>query len=317
MNSIIELINQSGTVAILGHDREDADSVGSCYAVKEALVAMGKNVECYFSEEPEKRLGFMGKEYTVFDETCVPCVDLCLCLDCADLSRTGKRKAIFASAKNTACIDHHETNPGFADANWIDGSSPATGEMIYKLLDAMGVVITRSIARNLYAAISSDTGSFKYSNVRPETLRITAELLKLDIGHAEIARYLYDTEPLALMHFKGRVMESVEQYFGGKLNIVCAHQALLDEFSLKEKDTGDIVNIPRAVEGCEIAVSLRETGERIKMSFRSNGKYNVSKLAAIFGGGGHNMAAGADQKGKTLLEVKEAVIKACEEVLNG
>ncbi len=317
MNSIIELISGAKTIAILGHDREDADSVGSCYAIKLALSGMGKDAECYFSDVPEHRLAFMGREYKIFDENHIPCADLCLCLDCADLSRIGRRKAIFDAAKNTACIDHHETNPGFAMANWIDGEAPATGEMVYELLMAMGVSLDRDIARNLYAAISSDTGSFKYSNVRPKTLEITAELLKLKIDHAEIARYLYDTEPLALVHFKGRIMESVEQYFSGKLNIVCANQALLDEFGLKEKDTGDIVNIPRAVEGCEIAVSLRETGDRIKMSFRSNGKYNVSQIAAKFGGGGHDMAAGADQKGKSLLEVKDAVIKVCEEVLNG
>lgn len=317
MNNLIDLIKKADTIAILGHDSEDADSVGSCYALKVALVSIGKKAECYFSDIPELRLAFMGQNYVLFDEKNVPEADLCLCVDCADILRLGKRKAIFDNTKHTACVDHHETNAGFAEVNYIDEKAPAAGEIIYELLSEMGVRISCEIAKNLYTAISSDTGSFKYSNVRPRTMEIVSELLKLDIDHAKIARYLYDTEPLSVMKFKGEIMNNIEQYFEGKLNIVIATTELLSKYSVKEKDSGDIVNIPRAVEGCEIAVSVRETDEKIKISFRSNGKYNVSEIAGHFGGGGHAMAAGATQFGKTIEDVKKEVIKVCEEVLNG
>ena len=112
-------------------------------------------------------------------------------------------------------------------------------------------------------------------------------------------------------------MNNLEQYFDGKLNIVLAPDSLISEYGIEEKDTGDIVNIPRSVAGCEIAVSIREAKEKNKISFRSNGKYDVSKLAEKFGGGGHIMAAGAAFRTKTIEQVKEEVIKYCEEIFNG
>ncbi len=317
MNKIIDLIKQANSVVILSHDSEDADAVGSSFAMRLALLGMGKEVRCIFSEVPEERIRFLGEDYTVFDENDIPKADLCLCLDCGDVKRIGKRKTIFDVAEKTACIDHHFTNIGFCDADYIDEKAPATGEILYNLFTKMGVTITRDIARQLYAAISSDTGSFKYSNVRPETFVIASELIKMDIDHAEIARKLFDTESLGVIKFKGYLMNNMEQYFDGKLNIVCATESLLKEYGIEEKDTGDIVNIPRGVKGCEIAVSIRETPEKKKISFRSNGKYHVSVLAEKFGGGGHIMASGAAVRSKTVEEIKEEVIKYCEEIFNG
>lgn len=317
MNKVIDLIKQANSVVILSHDSEDADAVGSSFAMRLALLGMGKDAKCIFSEIPEERIGFLGDDYTVFDENDIPKADLCLCLDCGDVQRIGKRKAIFDKAEKTACIDHHHTNVGFCDADFIDSKAPATGEILYNIFREMGVTITKDIARQLYAAISSDTGSFKYSNVRPETLIIASELIKMDIDHAGIARKLFDTESLGVIKFKGYLMNNMEQYFDGKLNIVCAKDSLLKEYGIEEKDTGDIVNIPRSVKGCEIAVSIRETPEKKKISFRSNGKFDVSSLAEKFGGGGHIMAAGAAVRSKSVETIKEEVIKYCEEIFNG
>ena len=316
MEKVIKLINDAKSIAILAHDNEDADAIGSSYALRLALISVGKKVDVYLSEDIINYLSFMGRDYLLLGED-VPEYDLCLCLDCADIFRIGERKAIFDKAKTTACIDHHETNDGFADANYVEAKAPATGEIIYKLLGEMGISVNSEIAKNLYAAISTDTGSFQYSNVRPETMNIIAELLKLDIDHAEINRLLYDTKELGVIRFKGRLMENIRQYLGGRLNVVCVRSDELAEFGVAERDANDVVNIPRAVKGCEIAVSIREAGSKIKLSFRSNGKYSVSKIAEHFGGGGHAMAASAAQSGKTIDEVLLEVVKVCEDVING
>lgn len=317
MDKIIKLINNSKTVAILAHDSEDADAVGSSYALKLVLLELGKDAECYFSARPEMHLEFLGENYKLLDEDNLPEVDLCICLDSADFSRIGSRKVIFDAAKHTALIDHHATNTGFAEENYIDSLAPATGEILYTLFEKMDIKMNAEVAKNLYSAISADTGSFKYSNVRPHTMEIVAKLLTYNINHSEIARKLFDDEPIETIKFKGFVMQNIEQYFDNKLNLVAVRKAEFEKFGVKERDTGDIVNIPRAVLGCEIAVSIRETSEKIKISFRSNGKYDVSALAQKFGGGGHKMAAGAIQKNKTLDEVKNEIIKVCEEVFNG
>lgn len=317
MKSVIELIKKSESIVILAHDNEDADAIGSSYAMKQALSSMGKKVTVYLSCDIINYLSFMGKDYSLLDEENIPTADLCLCLDCADVDRIGKRKAIFDKARHTACIDHHRTNPGFAEVNYVEADAPATGEIIYNMLMEMGATITQEIAKNLYAAISTDTGSFQYSNVRPSTMLIIAELLKKDIDHAEIARLLYDTQEIGVIKFKGHLMQNIQSCAGGKLGIVCVRKSELSEFGISERDANDVVNIPRAVKGCEIAVSIREDVDKIKLSFRSNGKYSVSEIAEHFGGGGHAMAAGAAQSGKSLDEVMEEVIRVCEEVING
>lgn len=317
MDKVIDLIKKSNNVVILAHDNEDADALGSSFAMRLALLDMGKTALCVLSEAPEERLCFLGDDYAIFDENNIPKADLVICLDCGDVKRIGKRKAIFDLADKTVCIDHHFTNEGFCDACFVDSKAPATGEILYDLFCKMGVEITTEIAKYLYAAISSDTGSFKYSNVRPETFLAASELIKKGIDHAEIARKLFDTESLNAIKFKGYLMNNSEQYFDGRLCIVSATGEIMEKYKVLEKETGDIVNIPRSVKGCEIAVSIRETEDKIKLSFRSNGKYNVADIAAKFGGGGHIMASGATVCGKTLNEVKQEIISCVEEILNG
>ena len=317
IDAVIELINNSQKIVILPHDSEDADAVGSSYAMKLVLESMGKNAVCCFSRSIEHRLEFMGSDYILQDEAEKYAYDLCLCLDCGDINRLGSRVSLLNSAKHTVSIDHHETNTMFAEKNIVDANSAATGEILFELFEAMAIKMTAQVAANLYTAISSDSGSFKYSNVSAKTMQIAAKLLEYDIHHADIARKLYDTETVPVMRFKGALMNNIEQYFGGKLCLVAITKAMLDRYCVEERDIGDAVNIARSAEGCSIAVSVRETDEKIKISFRSNGEHSVSEIAAKFGGGGHKMAAGAAQKGKSLEQVKAEVIKACEEVLNG
>lgn len=315
-NKISKMISYAESIVILAHDNEDADAIGSCNAFRGALLTMGRNAVCIFSDEPEQRLSFMAEDYRVYDGKSDE-YELCICLDCAELSRLGARKEIFDKAKQTICIDHHITNMGFADINIINANAAATGEILYEVFCDIGIAMNQDIAKNLYAAISSDSGSFKYSNVSPKTLEIASQLLKYDIKHDEIARALYDTETPQMLRFKGKLMNSIKSFSDGKICMVYAPRELLEEYSVNDKDTGDIVNIPRTAVGCEIAVSIREYSDKIKVSFRSNGKYDVAEIAAKIGGGGHKMAAGASIFGKSMQDAEELVLKICEEAING
>ena len=316
MNKAAELILKSNKICIMGHEDEDPDSVGSCFAMRFALLKLGKEARCFFSAPLEIHTKFMGSDYSVFDENTDYSADLCICLDCADIRRLGARIKLFESAKNTLSIDHHETNTRFADVNIVDGKASAAAEILYDLFTFLGIELDLNIAKNLYAAISADTGSFKYSNVTEKTMRIGAELIKTGIDHAEIARLLHDTDPISVIKCKAEIMQSIECYFGGRLVLVSAGNELFEKYGITERDSGDIVNIARAAQGCEIAVSLRETHGKVKISLRSNGKISVSNIAEKFDGGGHTKAAGAKVIGKTAEEVKKEVIEACGEVLN-
>lgn len=316
MNKLKALIENAQTIAILGHISEDADSVGSCLAMCEALKNLGKAAVLYLSEPLEKRLSFIDEEMTVYSGEAKE-YDLVICIDCGDIGRLGARRAIFDKAAHTANIDHHYTNTNFAEYNLVDADASAAGEILYPLFKKLGFEITASMAKNLYMAIASDTGSFKYSNVKPQTFEIAAALISHGIDHAEISRRLFDTESLEMLRFRGYLMHRVECFANGRLALVSVDEETFARFGISEKDMGDIVNIPRVVEGVSAAVALRCTADgRIKVSFRSNGGINVGEIALKFGGGGHEMAAGATLT-LSLDEAKQQVIQAVEEVLNG
>lgn len=315
MKKLAEIIEKSQSIVILGHISEDADSVGSSLAMKYALDNLGKDADVILSAPLEKRLEFINAEF-LYPADAKGQYDLCICLDCADMERLGERKTIFETAKNTALIDHHMTNQGFAELNYIVPDASATGEILYDVFGQIGAEVDRRVAEALFIAIASDTGSFKYSNVSPKTMRIAADLLEKDIDNAYISRMLFDTETEKAMHFKGELMSRVETYYDGRLSLIAVRNEEFENSGVAEKDMGDIVNIPRMVQGAEIAVSVRETKDRIKLSFRSNGKYDVGTLAQNFGGGGHKMASGASAINMTFDEVKDKVTKVCGELFN-
>lgn len=313
MDAVIEAIRQSKRAAVIAHISEDPDALGSCFAMTAALRGMGNEAVCYLSEKPEQGLGFIGGDYTVYHENAFPGHDLCICLDCGDRERLGSRIRLFREAGCSVNIDHHYTNDLFADFNYVDGKAAATGEILYQLFRKMNIVLTDEIARYLYIAIAADTGCFKYSNVSPDTLRITADLLEYDIHHADITRLLFDTESIAVMKLKGALMSNIHSYCDGKVNIICVDEKMFTRYGVDE-GRGDLVNIPRRVENTEVAVCVKRHKDKVKISFRSNGRINVAEIAEQFGGGGHAMAAGATAEG-ALAEIEKKVAALCAEAI--
>lgn len=315
MRKIAEKIKSAQNIVMLTHISEDADAIGSSFALTDALSSFGKNVTLVLSDKPEDRLQFLECDYEVYEEGMAPSQDLVLCLDSADIKRLGAR-AVFLEKSESVSIDHHYTNTRYADINYVDGDASSTGELIFMLLKEMNLPVTKRIAEFLYISISGDTGSFKYSCASSRTMRIVADLMDTGIDHAELSRRLHETEKIETVLLKGHIMSQIKSYYEGKLRIVVLDKDIFEKFGVDEKNVGDVVNIPRMVEGTEIAVSIRETEEKIKISFRSNGKYNVSDVAAVFGGGGHVMAAGAAVKNGTLKEVEEKIVSAVGEYIN-
>lgn len=315
MKEIAGKIKKAENIVITAHISEDADAIGSSFALTTALRNAGKNVTLILSDFPEDKLQFLECEYVIYKDGMEPVQDLMVCLDSADLGRLGDR-AVLLKRSESVSIDHHYTNTKYADINYVDGDASSTGELVFMLLKKMDLPITKEIAEFLYISISGDTGSFKYSCASSKTMRTAADLMETGIDHAELSRRLHETEKIETVLLKGHIMSNIKSYYGGKLRMVVLDKDIFEKFGVEEKNAGDVVNIPRMVEGTEIAVSVRETPEKIKLSFRSNGKYNVSDIAALFGGGGHVMAAGAAVKNKTLKEVEEEIVNAVGEYIN-
>lgn len=312
MDKVIKKITAAQSAAILPHINEDADALGSCFAMAAALRAMGKTAVVYVSDEIEKRLSFMGDDYELYIPGQEHQHDLCICLDCGDIGRLGARRGLFERVGQTVNVDHHYSNTCFADENYIEGDASSTGEILYRLLMAMGAEITPEIARQLYTAICSDTGCFKYSNTSAKTMRTAAELLELGVDNAEITRLLFDCESLAAVQLKAEATEHMESFLNGKLRIITMTEEMCKRYDISIADAPALVDIPRMIEGTEIAVCLKEQADGVRMSFRSNGDWDVSKVAEAMGGGGHRKAAGCRIEEISLDEIKERVIKECE-----
>ena len=315
MQKIIKMINDAENIVILSHIDEDADAFGSSLAMQEMLRNKGKKV-CYYLEKPiERKLSFLSDDYMVYSEN--KHFDLAICLDSGDLTRLGKRAELLKNADKTICIDHHYTNIGYCDVNLIDGDASSTSEMIYDLLIEMKAEITKSMAIMLYCGIMGDTGCLKYGCTTAKTAFVISKLMEFGFDHAYYCRRIFDLDPVELVKLRGYVMNNLESYRNGEVTLGWVDTKILEQFGVDECDTGNIVNIPRSVEGTQIAVFIKKTDEKVKISLRSNGKYNVGEVAQKLGGGGHEMAAGASVGDISIEEAKDKLLKAIGEVIDG
>ncbi len=315
MQAVTDKIMKAKSAAVLPHVNEDPDALASCFAFAKMMRKMGKKATVYVSGRIEKRLDFIGTDYVIYTEGMECNHDLCVCLDCGDLDRIAKRKAIFNEINNSVNIDHHFTNTNFADANYVDGKASATSEILFELFGKMNVEIDDDIARDLYTAICSDTGCFKFSSVTPKTMRTAAKLLEYNFDHAEVARLLFDCESLAAAKLKAEITEGIKSYDGGKIELIVTDERIGEKYGIAKEDIPNLVDIPRRIEGAEIAVCIKKTDSGYRLNLRSNGMADVARVAMKFGGGGHVKAAGATLHFSTDEEAEKAVVEACMSAL--
>ena len=316
MQAVIDKIMEAKSEAVLTHLNEDPDTIGSCFAFAKVMRKLGKEATVYVNGRIESRLAFIGDDYVLYQEGMKHNHDLCACIDCGDLGRIAERKSLFEEINNSINIDHHLTNTNFADANYVDGKAAAAGEILYALFEKMGIELDNDIAKDLYTAICSDTGCFKYSNVTSKTMRTAANLLEYDFDHAEVARLLFDSESLAAAKLKAEITENIKEYADGKIKAVITDEKIGAKYGMGKEDIPNLVDIPRRIEGTEIAVCIKRTNNGFRLNLRSNGKADVAEVAMKFGGGGHIKAAGATLDFDSTEKAERAVIDACKRALD-
>ena len=310
MEQIIEIIKNTTSAVILPHISADADAIASCQAMRCALMSMGIPSVICVEEDVERRLDFIADGVVVYGDE-LPEYDTCIVLDCGDMGRVGKRRELVESANKVINIDHHKTNDGFGDASLVVPDASATGEVLYVLFKAMDIEFNRDIARYLYTAICSDTGGFAFSNVSSETFIIAADLISYDINHAEISRLLFDCVDIDEELLKAELVKRIKSYYDGRVRMVSVTNEFAKKFDLTPKCIEGTVDIPRRIRGTQIAVSLKEIPEGIRVSLRSNGDADVSRIALQFGGGGHTKAAGCTVGTDDIRKAEELIAQAC------
>ena len=321
-NSLITELNKADRIAILPHISADGDSLGSSFALGMALKKMNKQVVVFLEEPIPYIFDFLpGKELSrVYleerqDKDNVA-FDLVVALDTGSLDRLGKRVSVFNNARVTLNIDHHSTNSEFAQVNYVEMDVSSVGEIIYRLLKSMNIYIDKDIATCLYVSISTDTGGFRYSNTRPETHRIAAELIENDINVAEISQRVFETCSLEKVKLMAHAINSLQIYYNGKVAVIAITDEIIKSVGAREEDSEGLVNIGRSIQGIEVAVMLKENSDdTVKVNLRSNNYFDVAAVANFFSGGGHKRAAGCVIKA-SLEEAKAMLLDKIKSALD-
>lgn len=318
----LEGINKEFTgvkkAAIAGHIRPDGDCVGSCTGF---YLYLKQNMEQLGLEQVDVYLEPFGQEFNILsgvneikhtydaEET----YDLFISLDCSSPDRLGNAIRYFETAGRTICIDHHITNTRFADVNHVIADASSTCEVIFQLLDEK--LITKEIAELLYVGIVHDTGVFKHSNTSGRTMEIAAWLIRKGINFTKLVDETFFVKSYMQLQLLGRCLMESLLVLGGRVIVSSLSRRMLDFYEAGHSDLDGIIDQLRAVRGSEVAIFLYEQEPQVyKVSLRSNGKVDVSRIASIFGGGGHIKAAGCSMPG-TVQDVINNLLPHIEKQL--
>lgn len=309
-------------VCLTTHVNPDGDGLGSEVALAHLLQAQGLTVSiCNPSPTPE-RFAFLFEDLPGVDRSARAVVelrraDVIIVLDISELSRLGGlAETVEQRGVPVGCIDHH-VGPGKLPEGprLIDSTAAATGELIHRMAIELGWPITVPVARALYVALVTDTGSFRFSNTTPTTLRTAAHLLECGANPEEVYRDVYASGPVGRPRLLAEVLQTLVHEPGVGLTALTVPTGALERHGVEADDLDGAVEHARAIRGVRMALLFREiSAGRIKVSFRSVGSVDVAALARKFGGGGHTKAAGAAITG-AMDEVQAAVLTAAREWL--
>lgn len=312
-NELRQAIETHKRFVVVSHYRPDGDAIGSTLAMGMLLRAMGKQVTLWNEDPVPVRYAFLPEADSIqpIPPALPEDIDAFICVDSGNLSRLGPAAtARFKEAPFTINIDHHATNSLYADVNHVDGGCAACGLVLYYcFIREWGLPLTRPLAEVLYAAISTDTGSFQYPSTTPETMRIGAELLEAGVDVGDMNRRLYQEKPYSTFVVTRDVLNNMAVEENGMLSHYSMPAGRRAALGAGLDDTKDLVDIIRVLSGVKVAAIFEDMEDGvIRISLRSKDpRIDVSQVALQFGGGGHCLASGIRMKG-TLESCREKVL---------
>jgi phosphoesterase RecJ-like protein len=311
---IAEKIAKARTVAISSHVRPDADSIGSGLALCFMLEQLGK-APSYFNADrapyPVSKLPGYGR--IRIGQIHPQPFDLVILIEGGSEERTGQK-----GLQDYFCIniDHHAAVSGHAAIDWVVPGAAAVGELIYELGLELGVEFSRDIAFNLYAAIASDTGSFKYSNTTPGSLAIASDLARRGgFPPFEVSNLLFNSNPQEKIRMLTRVLSTLETALDERVAMIDFRRDFLKGLDLKDIETEDIIAIARSIDGVQVLLFFKEIADDyFRVSIRSRDNFSARRVAQAFQGGGHHHAAGFFYRGD-LASAKREIMRLIAEQL--
>lgn len=295
---------------LLTHVRPDGDTLGSAAALALALRGLGKTAHVAYNPGiTETYAGYMTGCYA--PEDFIP--EHIVAMDIATENLLPPALEQWRG-KSELCIDHHPSNEGYARETCLDATAAACGEIIYRICKELGVMDAQ-IAKQLYIAITTDCGCFVYNNTTPATHRIAAELMEYGDFWKQVNRNCFQTLSLKEIRLQNRLLESMQFYDDGALAVGAISLADLAEFEASQGDSEELASWANKIQGVKASATLRQLEERVwKVSLRTDGSLNATRVCALLGGGGHAAAAGASMFDVDEAEARAKVLEAIRTV---
>ncbi len=314
LEAIANVVATGQRFIVAAHVKPDGDSIGSQLALAFALRALGKQVRVISRDSvPEPLQAFPGVAEIEMRTDVDGEADAAFVLECSDLERTGLTGLDRFFLVN---IDHHPGSTAYGAVNWFDGHAAACGEMIFDVIERLGVPLSPEIATHLYVAILTDTGSFHYSSISPRTFDICRRLMEAGVDPVAVARTVYDGNTVGRLRLLGTVMSTLEVDATGRRAVIRLNHDAARASGGTADDTEGLANLPLTVPAIQAVAFIREADPgRMRVSFRSKGAVDVGAVASRLGGGGHKNAAGCTVTG-TLDEVRGLVLPMLDDAIS-
>lgn len=317
LDQIGRVLRENERFAVLSHIRPDGDALGSQLALALSLQQLGKKVRVWNEDGMLEKYSFLPRaDLLTKPPHAAEDVDVAIALDTAIQNRLGTAFTAVRSAKIWINIDHHLSNPGYGDLVHVDPTAPATGQIIFDLIKSQGFPFDREIAENLYAAISTDTGSFQYPKTSARTFEVAAELVCTGINVGQLSQQLYENYPRRRVELLRELLRTMRFERDGRVASFSLALKTAAELQVLPEDNEGLIDYLRAIRGVIVAVFFEELADgKVRVSMRSKSDaIDVCAICQKFGGGGHTLAAGARVRG-TLAEVERNVLEEICDVL--
>ena len=311
LHEIAGAISRVKRVVILSHVRPDCDAIGSQLALALSLQLLGKDVSAWNEDGLPDGFRFLRKSDLISPPPTEPQdFEVAIALDTASQQRLGNTLGAIRHADLWINIDHHASNPGYGDLVHIDTLAPATGQIVYEFLRTENLPLTHEGADALYAAISTDTGSFRYPNTMARTFEVAAELIKAGANAGAISNSLYESYPKRRVQLLGEILPQVSFDADDQIASMVLTNETKERLGTHPDEIDGLIDYVRCVDTVVVALLFEELPEgKIRLSARSkDNRIDVNKICGEFGGGGHPRAAGARIRG-SLAEVRNKVLK--------
>ena len=311
VNKTAQLLENHDNIIILVHANPDGDTLGCGYALLRALRKLGKRAEVLRPENVGKKYNYLfddlGKQD--FEPEYVVSVDV------ADIKLLEERAKVEYGSRINLAIDHHPSNCVESEYLLLEDTAAAACEIIYKVIDALGVEFDKGIADCLYTGITTDTGCFRYSNTSAQTYYMAAKLVEHGADGPGINRIMFETKTKSYVILEKLVMDTLEMHFDGRCALAHLDYEMYEKSGSDESETDPIASKTRQIEGVEVGVFLREKEDgTFKISLRTVEPVNASEICAKLGGGGHARAAGCQCDGP-FESAKSKILAAVEEYM--